>query len=148
MDETLARLRILAGVGEPALDLLASHLQRSTHPAGTFIVRQDEPGHTLHIIESGRVEVLESCPEHPGPVKLAELGPGDYFGEMALIECRPRVASVRTLEEVRLASLRGTDLLRLYEAFPRDYSIVILNIARDLSRRVAALDRAFCARSG
>jgi CRP/FNR family transcriptional regulator, cyclic AMP receptor protein len=76
---------------------------------------------------------------------LAVLGPQDFLGEMSIIECVARSASVRAVEDTSLFALRGTDLYRLFQHHPDQYAIVILNIARDLSRRLRAIDEKFSA---
>jgi CRP-like cAMP-binding protein len=64
---------------------------------------------------------------------------------MSIIECVARSASVRAVEDTFLFSLKGTDLYRLFQRHPDQYAIVILNIARDLSRRLRAIDEKFSA---
>ncbi len=73
-------------------------------PKGTLIIREGEVDRDAYIIVSGRVEVFrDSGTSH---IVLAELGPGQIFGEMALVLERPRTASVRAIEE---AALRRID---------------------------------------
>ena len=79
----------------------------------------------------------------PNQTLLAVFGPRDFMGEMSIIECVTRSASVRALEKTSLFGLRGIDLYRLFQRRPDQYAIVILNIARDLSRRLRALDEKF-----
>jgi hypothetical protein len=65
------------------------------------------------------------------------------MGEMSIIECVTRSASLRALEKTSLFGLRSIDLYRLFQRRPDQYAIVILNIARDLSRRLRALDEKY-----
>jgi CRP/FNR family transcriptional regulator, cyclic AMP receptor protein len=62
-----------------------------------------------------------------------------------MIECVTRSASLRAAETASLFSLKGTDLYHLYRHQPDQYAIVILNIARDLSRRLRSIDEKFAA---
>jgi glycogen debranching enzyme len=73
---------------------LAEQVQVRTYPPGTTIVAQGEAGQTLYIILAGRVGVLHHARDRTATALLAELGPGDFFGEMALLEQRPRSADV------------------------------------------------------
>ena len=96
----------------------------------------------MFIVHTGRVEVVKNLAK-PNQTLLAVFGPRDFMGEMSIIECVTRSASVRALEKTSLFGLRGIDLYRLFQRRPDQYAIVILNIARDLSRRLRALDEKY-----
>lgn len=75
-------------------------LERRFVPQNTLIMKQGEAGNSAYLIQSGSVEVYT---EHEGKtIKLAELGVGQIFGEMALIFDDPRAASVRATEDCNL----------------------------------------------
>lgn len=73
-----------------------------TIPAGQFVFREGEPGSEMYIIETGAVEILR---EVRGPEPIAVLEPGDFFGEMAILEDQPRFASARAKESSRLLKI-------------------------------------------
>ena len=77
---------------------------------------------------------------------LARLKAGDFFGEMCILETLPRVATVQAVAETRLFSISSLTFLKLYDAMPAQYGLLLLNLARDLSRRLRRLDEAFAAR--
>lgn len=80
--------------------------------AGSFIFREGDAGSVMYIIESGTVAIMRKA---RGDTPLAELGPGDFFGEMAILEDQPRFASARALTEVRLLRIERAqfaDLLK------------------------------------
>jgi CRP-like cAMP-binding protein len=85
----------------------------------------------VFIIHSGRVEVVKHLAQLHQTV-LTVLWPKVFLGEMSIIECITRSASVRAVEDTSLFALKGTDLYRLFQHHPDQYAIVILNIARDL----------------
>jgi CRP-like cAMP-binding protein len=68
-------------------------------PIGSFVFREGDAGSDMYIIESGTLEVVRSA---RGEVPVATLGPGDFFGEMAILEDQPRFASVRAVSAARL----------------------------------------------
>jgi hypothetical protein len=68
-------------------------------PIGSFVFREGDAGSDMYIIESGTLEVLRSA---RGNVPVATLGPGDFFGEMAILEDQPRFASVRAVSAARV----------------------------------------------
>lgn len=117
----LSRVAILFTLPDSLLRELTRHLRPATVTRGTVVVRQGDPGDALFIIEEGRCEVVVQ--ESPGhSVTVAFLGPGDFFGEMALVSEEPRSATVRALEDCRLLVL---DRKTLYEMLPADSEALI-----------------------
>jgi hypothetical protein len=106
-----AELALLRGVSflavlpTSALEALAAKAVRIPVHAGARVVREGDPGDRFYIVESGRVEV--STHGHP----LGALGPGDSFGEIALLRDVPRTATVMAVQESELLSLERSDFL-------------------------------------
>ena len=71
---------------------------------------------------------------------LALLGPGNWVGEMSIIDPQPRSASVRALAPSILLVVTTEDLDRLYRRDMKSYLLVVLNIARELARRLRVAD--------
>ncbi len=144
LDNFLHRLPVMAGLSEEALQFLGALAHEENHAAGAVIVREGEPGDRVYFVCTGKVRIVK---DHVAaqPVQLAEMGPGDYFGEMSLVESFVRSASVVALEPTRVFTLKGANFYKLYRAQPEQYGIVILNIARDLARRLRRLDERFVA---
>jgi flavin-dependent dehydrogenase len=103
--------------------------------SGEIIVRQDDVGECMYFIQSGTVEVIR---ESDGKeVKLAELGQGEFFGEMALFEKGVRSATVRPLGEVRVLSVDKRLFLRKIHEDPA----LAFRIMQRMSRRIRELDK-------
>jgi CRP-like cAMP-binding protein len=132
----------MAGLDDEAIRFLSGLAREERYPAGAVIVGEGEPGNRMYFLSAGHVAVVK---DHgtAQPVVLARLGPGEFFGEMSLVECVVRSASVVADEAVTACTLKGTDFHRLYQYRPEQYGIVMLNLARDLSRRLRALDDRF-----
>ena len=81
--------------------------------AGDLIIEQDAPGDYYYIIQHGRCEVTRSTSSGKNPIKLAELGPGDSFGEEALVSDSNRNASVRMLTDGEIMRLEKDDFVEL-----------------------------------
>jgi CRP/FNR family transcriptional regulator, cyclic AMP receptor protein len=88
----------------------------------------------------GELEVVKRALDG-STVRVAMLGPGDWFGEMAILDVQPRSASVRALAPSLLLSMSADQVDRLlYRVSPKDYSLLVMNIARELSRRLRVAD--------
>src|SRR5262249_43123762 len=138
----LGGIPIFAGLDESALLGVAEVVQETVAEAGTVIVREGDPGNPMFFVPPGRGGGVKHLP-NPNPTFSQAFGPKDFMGEMSIIECVTRSASLRALEKTSLFGLRGIDLYRLFQRRPDQYAIVILNIARDLSRRLRALDEKY-----
>lgn len=143
LDNFIHRLPVMAGLDEAALRFLGGLAVEEHHAAGAVIVREGERGDRVYFVHTGRVRVVKELPGEPA-VQLAEFGPGDYFGEMSLVESVTRSANVVAMEPARMFTLKGMDFYKLYRQQPEQYGIVVLNIARDLARRLRRLDENFC----
>jgi CRP/FNR family cyclic AMP-dependent transcriptional regulator len=138
---------IFAGLDEPTLDILLAQAEESFAPSGHVIVREGEEGNRFFLIESGMVRVCKHY-EEPEEIEFAVLSEGDFFGEMCILETLPRSATVQALTDATLYSVSSLAFLQVYEQQPKQYGILLLNIARDLSRRIRRLDEIFAARHG
>jgi len=132
--EALQQMPIFGGVGDDALYFLLARARIGEHAAGSFIAKEGDMATGLFVLLRGRVAVERFWKDHQ--VLLRELGPGDCFGEMALLDLGKRSASVLALEDCTALEL-GTDLLHdFFEHDARQFAILQMNIARELSRRL------------
>jgi hypothetical protein len=107
----LRRVGMLRLLPVPAIESLAMRLGRSRVPAQTDVFRKGDPGDGFYVIESGRVAVIDDGQE------IRRLGPGDAFGEIALLRAVPRTATVRALEDTELATLSGPQFVSAITGF-------------------------------
>jgi CRP-like cAMP-binding protein len=106
----LKAIPIFADLGEEDLKGLADALMRRRYSKGQIIFHKGDEGGSLYILQSGRVKVV--IPSLQGEeVILAILSAGEIIGELSLIDGKPRSATVETLEETEVLSLRRDDFL-------------------------------------
>jgi hypothetical protein len=122
----LRRLPLFAPVPAPALEAAAAALVPATAAAGTTIIREGDIGDRFYVIESGSVAVDQS-----GGV-IARLGPGQAFGELALIRDIPRTASVVAVTDVRVLALERGAFMLAVTASPRAVTEAARIAARQL----------------
>jgi CRP/FNR family cyclic AMP-dependent transcriptional regulator len=139
---SLARLRevgLFGALSDEALIHLSSALQQRRVLPGATIFQEGDPGHDMFIVLDGEVEVIKKS-RRGRPQRVAILGPNDSFGEMSIIDVQPRSATVRALGPSLLLRVAAEDLDALYRHDIKSYAIVVLNIARELSRRLRVTD--------
>jgi CRP-like cAMP-binding protein len=128
------RLGVYSPLDDDAFEDMRASMQPRQALAFEVIVRQGEPGDEFFIIEDGRVQVeLDDASETGEPVPLAQLGPGDYFGELALLTDAPRNATVVALTDCALLSMTR-------EAFER-FLDVSAPAAKQIEKAAAARRR-------
>jgi CRP-like cAMP-binding protein len=130
---------LFGALGDDVLVHLASTLSVDMPSAGDTIFREGEDANAMFVVMNGEVEVLKRG-KRGVEARVALLGPGDWFGEMSIVDIQPRSATVRALAPGRLVRITAADLDALYRYDLRSYAIVILNLARELSRRLRVAD--------
>jgi len=111
--DLLRRVPLLSGLGDGDLRQIERLADEVDVPAGTKLTREGEIGHEFFVIITGRVRV-----ERDGR-KVNDLGPGDFLGEIALIDGRPRSATVVTDEPSRLLVLAHREFRTLLDSYPQ-----------------------------
>ncbi|WIG58660.1 MAG: Transcriptional regulator, Crp/Fnr family [Ktedonobacterales bacterium] len=132
---TLTQVSFFAGLDAESLRELAGAVRRKIFRAGEVIFHRDDPGQVLYIIRSGRVKIFITSPEGQ-EVVLTLLRPGDYFGELALLDGQPRSASAVAMEATDTFALQRSDFIHAVERHPR-IAIQVMNV---LSRRLRQTD--------
>lgn len=131
----LQRVPVFRGVPRRQMGILFKALAARNYHRGEVLFSEGDIGRALFILESGRVELTQQGPAGRSQ-RLALLEPGDYFGEMALIEERPRTATATALEEVRAYLLYKTELARLLHHAPVVAATILAHLVEILSARL------------
>lgn len=138
MDQ-LALLRsvpLFSGLQDREVQALSDAAHFHRYPKNSMIVLAQEEGNTLFIIGKGRVKVSIQS-EDGREVVLSILGASEFFGEMSLLDGKPRSATVVALEDTEALVLRRVDLLRLIERFPQ----LAIQFLSELTARLRKTDR-------
>jgi CRP/FNR family transcriptional regulator, cyclic AMP receptor protein len=99
--DALSRIHLFDGIARVGLAKIAAIAREESHGLGEFIFREGDSGGQLYLILEGQVRISREV-QGMGEEALAVLGPGDAFGEMALIDDFPRSADVRVHQRCRL----------------------------------------------
>lgn len=134
----LQQMPIFGGVDAQTLAWLHQRAPRVEASAGELVFDQGDLPDALYVLEQGQAVVLKRW---QGRVyRLNSLQVGDCFGEMAIIDVSPRSAAVEALEDLRAMRLATGDLYDLYERQPDQYLLILMNMAREISRRLRLAD--------
>lgn len=133
--DVLRRVPLLATLGEADLAAFAALLRERRYPRGSMILAQGDPGEALYLLAAGQVKVV-LIHEDGREVILSVLGPGAFFGEMALLDQEPRSAHVVAMTDSLLLQLRRED----FQARLRSGPEVAIALLRELSRRLRRAD--------
>jgi CRP-like cAMP-binding protein len=135
----LRNIGLFGALSDDVLAFLVGIITVVTPSAGEVIFREGDEGNAMYVVLAGEVEVTKKSRQGVD-ARVAVLGPGDWFGEMSIVDIQPRSATVRTLAPGRLIRVSAGDLDALYRHDVRSYAIIVLNLARELSRRLRVAD--------
>jgi CRP/FNR family transcriptional regulator, cyclic AMP receptor protein len=140
-----ARLRILqeipifGGIDADSLAYLVDHAEHVRLGEGETLFEEGDLDNSVYVLEQGRVAIYRSYQGRQ--YKLRELAEGDCLGEMALLDCKPRSASVRALEPCSAIRISVAQMGQLYAAYPEQHALIYMNLAREVCRRLRQADQ-------
>ena len=135
----LRNIGLFGALSDEVLVFLAGMLTVVKPTIGETIFREGDEANAMYVVLSGEMEVTKKS-RGAVDARVAVLGPGDWFGEMSIVDIQPRSATVRALAPGRLIRVSAADLDSLYRHDVRSYAIIVLNLARELSRRLRVAD--------
>jgi CRP/FNR family cyclic AMP-dependent transcriptional regulator len=131
----LRSVPLFASLDSKATAELGEYLTIHDYPKSATICREGDPGDAMYLIDLGKVRI--SVTDADGhAVTLAELGPGDFFGEMSMLDGQRRSANATATENARLAQLTRDDFLSFMRSDPR----VTLELLTTLTGRLRRTD--------
>ncbi len=137
--EFLRSLDIFKELNDRELGYLVSALHSRTYREGEVVFVEGDIGRALFVLETGAVELTRQS-AGPRPESLYQLKPGDFFGEMALLESLPRTATATATEKCHLHLLYKSKLDALLHSEPRIGVTIMRHLARLLSARLRRMN--------
>lgn len=139
--QRLREVGLFGGLDDETLLILAQELPAQRVQVAERVVNEGDPARDMFVVLEGELEVLKKSASSGGEVRVAMLGPSGWFGEMSILDVQPRSASVRAVAPSRLlrVSAENVDKL-LYRRDLKAYSLFVMNVARELSRRLRVAD--------
>ncbi len=130
----LEHVQLFSGLSAEVLAEIEQHGTVKSYNKNTIIINQSDETDSLYVILSGRVKVFVSGKDGREVVLNYQV-PGEYFGEMSLIDRQPRAASVMTVEPSRLMVIARGDFMRCLSSNPE----IALNLIKPMSSRIRML---------
>ena len=132
--EFLRRVRLFQDLDDHTLTEIGNAAVEQRWEPGQEIVRQGDTGVGMFIVRSGKVEIVQ---DHDGrSEKVRDLGPGDVFGEMALLDEFPRSATVRAAEPTTCLGITRWHFRGILESHPQ----IALKLLPVLTKRLRAVE--------
>jgi CRP/FNR family transcriptional regulator, cyclic AMP receptor protein len=136
----LGQIPIFRGLPPQMLQRIGEAARITKVVGGTHVITEGALPREVFVVRDGELEIFKRG-KHGAEVRLASLHAGDCVGEMSLIDIQPRSASVRASAPTTLYVLDIADIGRLYKTNLEGYTLLVLNIAREISRRLRHADQ-------
>mgnify|MGYP000957136504 CR=1 FL=1 len=136
--ELLQRMPVFGALSAATLELLLAQSRHRVVTQGDWFFREGDEARTMYVIETGHAVVTRHWQGRE--VELNRFGPGDCFGEMALMDLHPRSAAVRALEDCTAIEFGPEEMMQLHDADLEQFALLQMNLARELCRRLRATD--------
>jgi CRP-like cAMP-binding protein len=136
--ELLQGMPIFGAIRDETLGILLNLATEVSVPKDDFFFRENDQGSSMFVLVDGQVVVLKSWVGRT--YELANLRGGDCFGEMTLIECCPRSASIKATEDCEALEISFDALHELYKHDLEQFTIILMNMGREVSRRLRKAD--------
>jgi CRP-like cAMP-binding protein len=143
--DSLRDIGLFGGLDDESLGVLARELPTEYVEVGQTVVEEGDTAREMFVVITGELEVVKrskaGSTSSGSEARVAMLGPGDWFGEMSILDVQPRSASVRATAPTILLRISTDHVERLlYRRDLKAYSLLLMNIARELSRRLRVAD--------
>lgn len=136
--EALQGMPIFGGIRRDVLGVLVDSARLMSVPRGQYFFRENDKANAMFVLEAGEVSIMKTW--NGRQYEIGRLGPGECFGEMALIDLFPRSASVLAIQDCTAITLSMDSVQWLYEKDLEQFALILMNIGRELSRRLRIVD--------
>ena len=132
--DRLQKYSFFGGLLPDQIKQILPHVSDESYKAGEDIITEGTPNDKIRFILEGRVTVIKQN------ITIAEFVEGDTFGEMEVLDVMPSAATIRALTDTKAISISNRALREIYKTDIHSFSLILMNLARDLSRRLRRMD--------
>ena len=134
----LQKYSLFGGVLPEQIDRIKPLFSYARYDAGDMPMREGDPNDKIFFIVGGRVSVSKQG------ITTAELGDGETYVEMELIDVMTSIATITALEPLEVVTISNRALYEISKVDIKTFSLLVMNLARDLSRRLRRMDELAC----
>lgn len=133
--KSLKESNYFKSLDDKELAVLGQIVEEKTLPPGTTLFLEGMLGESMYLVVSGQIKISKMIAEGEEKI-LVMMGPGDHFGEMAILDGGPRAASAVSTEQTHILILKRGDLMKLKDKNASVCLKVVMALVQDFSRRV------------
>ncbi|MCL1836950.1 MAG: cyclic nucleotide-binding domain-containing protein [Treponema sp.] len=128
--KTLMKYSLFGGILEEQIEKFIPLMSQETYKPGDTIIVEGQPNDKILFILEGRVSIVK------GNKTIYDLAEGHTFGEMEVLDVMPCAATIKAVTGVTVMSISNVSLREIYRTDIKSFSLLLMNLARDLSRRL------------
>jgi len=132
--ETLLKYSLFGGLLKEQVEAIIPLMQEEKYSPDEFIITEGSPNDKIFFIIEGQVSVSKKN------VPLSNFSEGEAFGEMEVLDIMPAIASIKTVSQVTVMSISNKALREIYKMDVKVFALIIMNLARDVCRRLCKTD--------
>jgi len=132
--DVLQRYSLFGGLETEQIENIIPLMKKETFNPEEIIIAEGTPNDKIFFLIEGRVEVIKE------DTVLSRFSEGEAFGEMEVLDVMPAIASIKALTPVTTITISNKTLHEIYKLDAKAFALLIMNLARDLSRRLRKMD--------
>ena len=137
----LRHYSLFGGLLEDQISAIIPLMEQETYEAGADIITEGAPNDKIRFILEGNVAAMKR------EITLFHFKEGDTFGEMEVLDVMPSVATIKAMTPTKVMSISNRNLRQIYKNDIKAFALIIMNLARDISRRLRNMDEKATAES-
>ncbi len=130
----LQKYSLFGGLSEEQIEKVLPLMKHEKFNSNVLIITEGKPNDKIYFIIEGQVMVTKK------DILLSRFGKGEEFGEVEFLDIMPSAASIKSVSDVTLMSISNQAMRELYKLDVKIFSLIIMNLARDLARRLRRMD--------
>jgi len=128
--ETLQKYSLFGGLLEEQIQAIIPLMTEEQYKSDDYIIKEGNTNDKIYFIIEGQVSVLKK------DVTITHFGEGEAFGEMEVLDVMPATASIKAISPVTVISISNKTLREIYKIDIKIFALMLMNLARDLCRRL------------